>query len=158
MKLQPLDIAGGFEGSDEEVSERLQLALSEDDAEFEAVALGILPHPEIVTEDSARRGYTFRYELGRPLTNGLFVLRITAHDASQHKHIVEIAAGLAMKTVATDPDITRAAAMWFISRRLHYFVVQGSPLEYSGVAYGRLDFPDPDRLPHRRLFGAPVGV
>ena len=155
MQLHALPFSGHYENGPD-MSETLQLAVPENDAEREAIAAAILPEPELVDDDSARRDYEFEYALGDHLGNGLFALRIAATDASNADHAMEIAAGLAITGVTRDIDLSAGVPMWFISKRLHYKSLNGRPQNYHGTAFGRLIFPDPDALPQRRLFGAVV--
>lgn len=152
MNLHTLPIRGHFEDG-EEIAENLRLGVPENDAERAEIAATILPAPESFESDHARRGYAFRYELGDHLYDGLYALRVSAIDASDREHVVEIAAGLAL-TGAAERSIDAGVPMWFISKRLHYRPVEGTPPEYAGVAFGGLRLDDAAALPQRRLFGA----
>jgi len=155
MRLHEVTISGHYE-HEGEASERLRVAAPENDLEAEQIAARILEGPEVVSDDSARRDYAFRYELDRHLGDGLFALRVRANDASNRDHAVEIAAGLVMTGVGNEdePGLDAGLPMWFVSKRLHYRRLEGTPLEYPGPSFGRLRFPYPDALPQRRLFGA----
>ncbi len=157
MRITDLHFGGHEEDRPEPVSETLQLVEPEGDLEEDVVARAIMPRAiSIEDADSARRGYAFSYHLGPHLGRGLFRLRIDARDASGVDHSAEVAAGLA--TSATVPEETRRVALvplWLVSDRLHLERSDGS-VGRPGRAFGRLIPGDPDRLPHRRLFGATV--
>jgi len=125
MHLHTLPFSGYYE-HDGEIAERLQLVVADSDEEERTIASKILPDAGTVTDDSARREYVFRYELGEHLGDGLYALRIWARDASDDEHGVEIAAGLALPGSA-ERRIDEGLPMWFISERLHYRELEGSP-------------------------------
>ena len=154
MDLHGLPIAGTYEDNDA-VRENLRIAVPDNYDERTRIAAAILAEPEIVDDDIARQGYTFEYQLGGHLGNGIWALPVFATDESGRRHGMEIAAALVI-TGASERSIESGVAMWFINNRLRYEVLEGDPREYAGVAYGRLNFPDSEVLPHRWLFGAKV--
>jgi len=159
MDVAERPIGGQYEDQGE-IKENLRLAEPENEDEKQAIASAILEQEAIVDGDIARRDYEFRYRLGDYLGNGLYALQVEGADQSGRRHGVEIAAGLAISGAAgaKPPSIEDGIPMWFLSDRIHNKVVEGTPNEYDGTAFGRLSMADAERLPQRWLFGAPAGA
>ena len=159
MDIATRPIAGQYEDQGE-INETLQLAQPQSDDEKQAIAKAILDGEVFNDADAARRGYVFRYRLGDYLGNGLYALRVEGEDQSSRRHAVEIAAGLVLTGAkgAKPPSIEEGVAMWFLSDRLHHEVLEGTPNQYQGTAFGRLSTADAQRLPQRFLFGAPAAT
>lgn len=162
MRIHALPFRGHYEETVDEVAETLQVVAPDDQLDHDLLAWAILRHPERVSDDRARPAHTFNYELGRHLSNGLFVLHVTNYDPAGREYRAEIAAAL-LATVATielSPGRRVAfAPCWFIDKSLHYRMLdRGMESHYPGPAYGRLDFDDVAYLPERRLFMQTVGT
>jgi hypothetical protein len=157
MKLHDVSFKGFFE-EEPKTAEMLQLVEPENELEEAQVAWAILPHPETVSDDSARRDYVFHYDVGKHLGRGLYELSLHARDASGGEWRAEIAGGL---IASATPATTRPygfAPFWFISRDFHFKAGQEEiERNYPGEAFGRLDFGRVEALPHRRLFGLSAG-
>ncbi len=157
MRLRELDVAGYFEDKEGQSSEKLQIIAPADDLETDLLAWTLLPNPRTMTGDPARRGYVFRYELGRQVDDGFFALTVGARDAAGIVHVAEIAAALVSTLSSTDDRLRSFARFWFLSESMHYKPIENmSHEQYHGTAYGHLRFDASTTLPHRRMFGATV--
>ena len=156
MQLNRIEFSGHFEEEEVLRRETLNLIVPENDLEEELLSWAILPLPQTIQADYARRGYLFTYALGHYLGNGLYVLRVDCRDASGGSHSAEMAAGIVVS--ATTPAKNRSRGFtpfWFLKKSLHFKASQHSISEaYGGACFGILRFGSSDNLPHRRLFGA----
>ncbi len=157
MDIRDFGFKGFFEDQDAETGEEVQILLPENELEESLLAWAILAHDQTVDGDNARRGYSFHYELGEPLGEGMYALTVRATDASGVVHAAEIAAALAIQTPLEAGKVRSFAPMWFLSERVHFKPLEGeSHQQYHRPAYGRLAFGGMGNLPHRKLFGATV--
>ncbi|MFP4223915.1 MAG: hypothetical protein ACLFVN_07550 [Phycisphaeraceae bacterium] len=156
MILHELNYKGHFEDQTEQIAERLQLVEPENDLEKDLLRWVILPHAETITDDSARRGYAFQYEIGRYLQRGLYTLTVTARDRSDVKWSAEIAAAVASTGASAGGHSAGYTRFWFCSERLHFKPSDDRVRDrYPGESFGELEFNRAaDVLPHARLFRA----
>lgn len=161
MKLHELDFSGHFEDQGPRSAERLQVLEPEDDLETRLLAWAMLAHNETVTDDAARPGLTFSYELGEHLKRGLYRLRVTARDGTNRTWEAEATAGVVATTVPAQGGLAGGFdTFWFLSERLHFRPTTGQLARpYGGEAYGRLAFGlmGNANLPHQRLFRGEKG-
>jgi len=157
MHLRELPITGFFEDQDASSSETLQILAPDSDMDRDLMAWVLLPRPQMVQEDPARRGYAFDYELGEQLDRGLFALSVTGREASGVEHAAEIATAVTLTVPSGGQRVHSFSPFWFFSESLHFKPTERmSHEQYHGAAYGRLHFDGTQTLPHRRLFGATI--
>jgi hypothetical protein len=157
MHLREIEYTGYFEEQDASSAETLQIVAPDGDLEKDLLAWTLLPAAQTVSEDPARKGYAFSYELGRQLDEGVFVLHVSARDASDVEHAAEIAAAVVTTVPGQGQRVHAFSRFWLLSESLHFKPVEAmSHAQYAGAAYGRLNFSATAVLPHRRLFGAAV--
>ena len=154
MQIRDIRYKGNFEEGDI-VAETLQIVQPENELEEAEIAWSLLRHPETVSDDSARRDYVFHYEVIDHLGDGVFRLVLSARDQSGKQWSAEIAAALVVTATPSEHRAYGFAPFWFISRDMH-FKTEAEQIDrnYSGEAFGELDFERTEALPHRRLFGA----
>ena len=157
MHLREIQFTGYFEEQDLSSSETLQIVAPDNQIEQDILAWTLLPGTRTVKGDPARQGYSFIYELGKPLSEGIFALTVTGRDASNREHAVEIAAAVVAISPTGDARDYAFAPFWLLSESIHFKPLRKmSDDQYHGAAYGHLRFEGSADLPHRRLFGATV--
>lgn len=156
MQVSTLEFNGHFEDDSAVRRETLNIVVPENELEEELLSWAILPLPQNVQDDYARRGYLFTYALGHYLGGGMYALRVDCRDAAGAHHSAEMAAAIVVS--ATTPARNRSRGFtpfWFLKKGLHFKTSQASvSAAYGGACFGMLRFGSSDNLPHRRLFGA----
>ncbi|MFW6146455.1 MAG: hypothetical protein ACOC7R_03885 [Planctomycetota bacterium] len=157
MHIRELRFTGYFEEQDATSSEALQVVCGDDALETELLAWALLPVAQTINGDYARRDYTFHYELGRQIDPGIYILTVSALDASRRTHAAEIAAALTTVAPVGGEHDYGFVPLWLLSESVHFKPIERiSYDQYHGPAYGHLRFGADTNLPHRRLFGATV--